>query len=42
MQWRIDNNAPIYAQLIAQIKRAIVSGALSPGERLASVRDLAM
>lgn len=42
MNWQISNDAPIYAQLIAQIRAGIVSGAFAPGERLPSVRDLAM
>ena len=42
MQWQFSNDAPIYAQLIGQIRAGIVSGAFSPGERLPSVRDLAM
>ena len=41
MNWQFSNDAPIYAQLIGQIRAGIVSGALSPGERLPSVRDLA-
>ena len=41
MKWQFSNDAPIYAQLIAQIKVGIVSGACPPGERLPSVRDLA-
>ena len=41
MKWQFSNDAPIYAQLIAQIKVCIVSGAFPPGERLPSVRDLA-
>ena len=42
MKWEFSNDAPIYAQLILQIKVGIVSGAFPPGERLPSVRDLAM
>ena len=42
MEWRIRADLPIYAQLIFQIKLAIVSGEYLPGERLASVRELAM
>ena len=42
MQWQFSNSAPIYAQLIGQIRAGIVSGAFSPGERLPSVRDFAM
>ena len=33
---------PIYSQLVEQIKLGIVSGIFKPGERLASVRDMAM
>ena len=35
MEWNFRSDQPIYAQL------GIVSGVLSPGERLPSVRDLA-
>ncbi len=41
MKWQFSSDAPIYAQLIAQIQTSIVSGGLPPGERLPSVRDLA-
>lgn len=41
MNWQFNSDAPIYAQLIGQIKHGIVSGAFPPGERLPSVRDLA-
>ena len=41
MDWQIRDDAPIYSQLVAQIKLGIAAGTLSPGERLASVRDLA-
>ena len=41
MHWQFSNDAPIYTQLIAQIKIGIVAGAFPPGERLPSVRDLA-
>ena len=42
MEWHIRADLPIYAQLIFQIKLAIVSGEYLPGERLASLRELAM
>jgi len=42
MNWHFGSEAPIYAQLIAQMKQGIVSGAFSPGDRLPSVRDMAM
>ena len=41
MKWHFSNSAPIYAQLIEQIKMAIVSGEFSAGQRLPSVRELA-
>ena len=41
MAWQFRNDIPIYTQLIAQIQQRIVSGALLPGGRLPSVRDLA-
>ena len=42
MLWKFDSGAPIYAQLVRQLQEAIVSGGYGPGERLPSVRDLAM
>lgn len=36
-----DNKIPIYLQIMAQMKISIASGALSAGERLSSVRELA-
>ena len=41
MDWTIRNDLPIYSQLVEQIKLGIVSGQFPPGERLASVRDMA-
>ena len=41
MNWQFSNDAPIYAQLIEQIKVGIVAGGFPPGDRLPSVRDLA-
>lgn len=41
MDWTFRNDLPIYSQLVEQIKLGIVSGAYVPGERLASVRELA-
>lgn len=34
-----DPNIPIYAQIMNAIKQAVVSGALRPGDKLASVRE---
>ena len=37
-----DNNIPIYIQLVEQLKIYIISGKLKLGERLPSVRELAL
>ena len=37
-----DSNIPIYIQVMDYIKKEIVSGRLKPGDRVDSVRDLAM
>lgn len=42
MSYNFDNNIPIYIQLVDNLKIEIISGILKPGERLASVRDLAL
>ena len=41
MNWNFRGDLPIYSQLVEQIKLGIVSGSFLPGERLASVRDMA-
>jgi GntR family transcriptional regulator len=38
---RPDSGEPIYLQLIRQITHAITSGALKPGDRLPTIRQLA-
>ena len=42
MQFEFDNNIPIYIQLVEQFKICIISGKIKSGERLSSVRDLAL
>lgn len=42
MKLEFDNNIPIYIQLVEQLKIYIISGKINPGERLPSVRDLAL
>ncbi len=37
-----QSNIPIYVQIMDDIKLQIISGKLQPGDKLASVRDLAM
>lgn len=42
MDWNFRNDQPIYSQLIQRLKEAIVSGVYAPGEKLPSVRELAL
>ncbi|MFI3170862.1 MAG: GntR family transcriptional regulator [Eubacteriales bacterium] len=42
MAWEIDNSRPIYIQLMDKIQQDIVSGIYAPGDKLPSVRDLAV
>jgi DNA-binding transcriptional regulator YhcF (GntR family) len=42
MEWQFHSEAPIYTQLVAQIKLRIVTGEYLPGQRLPAVRDLAL
>ena len=37
-----DNERPIYVQLVEKLELDIVSGKFKPGERIASVRELAL
>ena len=41
IQFKFDNERPIYLQLVEQLRVAIVSGAYPAGSRLPSVRELA-
>ncbi|MCI9077154.1 MAG: GntR family transcriptional regulator [Dorea sp.] len=42
MTWNLDNNMPIYLQLMERIQRDIISGRFGPGDKLPSVRELAV
>ena len=42
MDFQFDNERPIYLQLADALRRQIVAGQFQPGERLSSVRDLAL
>ena len=42
MKFEFDNNIPIYIQLVEQLKIYIISGTIKSGERLPSVRELAL
>lgn len=41
MPWEFDNSKPIYIQLVELFQFKIISGELSIGEKLSSVRELA-
>ncbi|WP_458861779.1 GntR family transcriptional regulator [Acidaminobacterium chupaoyuni] len=41
MTWQLDDNRPIYAQLIEHLQFQILSGDYPPGGKLPSVRELA-
>ena len=42
MQWDLDNDRPIYLQLMERIQQDIVSGVYKAGDKLPSVRELAI
>ena len=42
MNYNFSNNQPIYLQIVRQLEREIISGARSPGDRVESVRELAI
>lgn len=42
MTWILDNNMPIYLQLMGRIQQDIISGRYGPGDKLPSVRELAV
>jgi len=42
MEWTFRADAPIYTQLCEQLTVAVVSGLFRPGERLPTVRELAV
>lgn len=41
MAWQLENDRPIYAQLVEKMKLRIISGYFSPGDKIPSVRELA-
>ena len=42
IEFNFDNDRPIYIQLVESLKKYIISGKIKPGDRLPSVRDLAL
>ncbi|MDD5949963.1 MAG: GntR family transcriptional regulator [Lachnospiraceae bacterium] len=41
MAWSIDNDRPVYTQLVEHMKQSIIMGEYKPGDRMPSVRDMA-
>ena len=42
MEWNFKSGIPIYSQIVDEMTMRIASGVYEPGEKLSSVRDLAM
>ena len=42
MPWNLDDDRPIYLQLMERIQHDIISGVYKPGDKIPSVRDLAL
>ncbi len=42
MEWKFTDDIPIYQQIMDIIKQQIASGELAAGEKLSSVRDMAL
>lgn len=42
MSYSFDNERPIYIQLVEKLELNIISGKIKPGERIPSVRELAL
>lgn len=41
MPWELDENLPIYLQLIDELEKRIINGTYPPGSKLPAVRELA-
>ena len=41
MNWKFTGDRPVYQQIMAAIRGAILKGELAPGKKVPSVRDLA-
>ena len=41
MNWKFTGDRPVYQQIMAAIRGAILCGELAPGKKIPSVRDLA-
>lgn len=41
MEWKFNGSQPVYQQIMAHIRDAVLSGEYPPGSRIPSVRELA-
>lgn len=41
MNWKMTGDGPVYLQIMAVIRGAVLSGGYAPGERMPAVRELA-
>ena len=42
MSWVLDSGRPIYLQIVERLELSIVSGQFKPGDKVPSVRELAV
>ncbi len=42
MAWKLEDDRPIYVQVVEIMRNRIIAGEFKPGDRLPSVRDLAI
>jgi len=42
MVWKLDGNEPVYEQIMDTIRGAVLTGEYAPGQKIPSVRDLAV
>lgn len=42
MPWNLDSDKPIFLQIVERLEQDILSGSYAPGEKIPSVRDLAL
>ena len=42
MPWNLDSSRPIYLQIIERVQMDIITGRYQPGDKLPSVRELAL
>lgn len=42
MAWKFDDNRPVYVQIIDEVKQRVLTSYYEPGDKLPSVRELAL